>query len=57
VQMQSQLNFHHNFTEPVRIGDSHLFYDPVRVDRILTEILLEKEERREVTRSASTAWR
>jgi hypothetical protein len=40
----AQLNFHHNFTEPVRIADTNLFYDPMKVDRLLTRILSEKEE-------------
>jgi hypothetical protein len=52
-----QLNFHHNFTEPVRLADSNLFYDPVRVDQFLTRILSEKEDRRADTRSTSASRR
>lgn len=34
------LTFHHNFSEPVKIpGSYNLFYDPVKVDRILTGIM------------------
>lgn len=39
--VQPQLNFHHNFREPVRLANTNLFYDPVQVDRQLTKLLLE----------------
>jgi hypothetical protein len=42
MQYAAQLNFHHNFTEPVRIADTNLFYDPVRVDQLLTKIMEER---------------
>lgn len=57
MQTSHTLNFHHNFSEPQRLGDSNLFYDPVQVDRILTKILFEKEESYEASRKAYTTWR
>jgi hypothetical protein len=46
MQAVPQLNFHHNFSEPQRLGDSNLFYDPVKTDRLLTQLFLERGEGR-----------
>jgi hypothetical protein len=50
-----QLNFHHNFSEPVRLGNSNLFYDPVKTDRLLTELFREKGGRYEAYTKTPTA--
>lgn len=52
-----KLNFHHNFTEPVRLANTNLFYDPVQVDRQLTKLLLESDDQYEASRKAPTARR
>lgn len=53
----SRLTFRHNFPEPVRLANTSQFYDPVKTDRLLTRILMEKEDRRADSRDAPTAWR
>jgi hypothetical protein len=55
MQTGHQLNFHHNFSEPQRLGNSNLFYDPVTTDRLLTELFREKEDRCEAHTKTSAA--
>lgn len=51
----SRLTFRHNFTEPVRLANTSQFYDPVKTDRLLTRILIEKEEPRADSRDTPPA--
>jgi hypothetical protein len=51
----AQLKFHHNFTQPVRLADTDLFYDPARVDQFLTRIQTEREDRNANSRNTSAA--
>ncbi|BBC03755.1 hypothetical protein ACVIW2_006352 [Bradyrhizobium huanghuaihaiense] len=54
--MQPQLNFHHNFREPVKIpGSFNLYYDPVQVDRQLTKLLIEGDPEYENPRHSFAA--
>jgi len=58
MQTQPHLNFHHNFSEPVKIPGSHgLFYDPVRIDEALTKLLINGDRDYETPRNTSTARR
>lgn len=57
MQVVPQLNFHHNFSEPLRLANTNLFYDPVRVDRQLTKLLLEGDDQYETSRKAPATRR
>lgn len=59
MRAATQLNFHHNFSEPVRLANTTLFYDPVATDRWLTRLFLENnnEDRDEDYRKISAPRR
>jgi len=53
----TRFNFHHNFSEPVRIEGSGLYYNPARVDQFLTRIQSERGNSDADNRNASTTRR
>jgi hypothetical protein len=54
-QARTGLTYHHNFKAPQRLGNSNMFYDPVRMDRAITKHFRDEERKNAAFEAARAA--